>query len=69
MKRITIYKISINNNADLSTGQGYDDEGNLIDFRGKTSVMRKIQEDLEDFEDDPITGRPSVYLEAWQWED
>ena len=68
MKRVTVHKVSVNQDSWVSAGIGFDDDGVPVEFIGHTKTMSNIGEALEDFEDDNSLGRPAIYLESWQWQ-
>lgn len=65
--RIEIYKVTLEPTKLFSSGQGYDDYGEVVSFIGDTKEMTNIKTALDEALDED-SDRPSIYLKPWQYE-
>ena len=68
-KRITVHKVVPSEGSLFSSGIGFDDEGNPVDFIGHTDEMKNILTAVEEYDDGDADGRPTIFLKPWQWSD
>lgn len=67
MKRVQIISIKLTPDQPYSSGVGIGEYGHFMKFIGHTKTMANILRDLLDYEEEPESGRPAIYLQDWQY--
>lgn len=68
-KRITVHKVMPSEGSLFSSGIGFDDDKQPIDFIGHTAEMLNIKTAIDEYEDGDADGLPTIFLKPWQWND